>query len=158
MIAQLEPCSVFRFFDEICRIPRPSKKEGNIIAYLQNFGQSRGLETITDVAGNVLIRKPATAGKEQSKTVVLQAHMDMVCEKNADVEHDFLEDPIKAYVDGDWIRARGTTLGADNGIGIAAILAVLDANNLEHGNIEALFTVDEETGLTGALDYTHILK
>ena len=150
MIAQLEPCSVFRFFDEICRIPRPSKKEGNIIAYLQNFGQSRGLETITDVAGNVLIRKPATAGKEQSKTVVLQAHMDMVCEKNADVEHDFLEDPIKAYVDGDWIRARGTTLGADNGIGIAAILAVLDANNLEHGNIEALFTVDEETGLTGA--------
>jgi dipeptidase D len=150
MIAQLEPCSVFRFFDEICRIPRPSKKEGNIIAYLQNFGQSRGLETITDVAGNVLIRKPATVGKEQSKTIVLQAHMDMVCEKNANVEHDFLKDAIKTYIDGDWIRARGTTLGADNGIGIAAILAVLDANNLEHGNIEALFTVDEETGLTGA--------
>lgn len=150
MIVQLEPCSVFRFFDEICRIPRPSKKEGKIIAYLQNFGQSRGLETITDAAGNVLIRKPATAGKEQSKTVVLQAHMDMVCEKNADVEHDFLEDPIKVYVDGDWIRAKGTTLGADNGIGMAVMLALLDADDIIHGNIEALFTVDEETGLTGA--------
>lgn len=150
MITQLEPHNVFRFFDEISRIPRPSKKEERIIAYIQDFGKSRGLETITDKIGNVLIRKPATIGKELAPTVVLQAHMDMVCEKNANVEHDFLNDAIKTYIDGDWIRARGTTLGADNGIGIAAILAVLDANNLEHGNIEALFTVDEETGLTGA--------
>lgn len=150
MITQLEPHNVFRFFDEISRIPRPSKKEERIIAYIQDFGKSRGLETITDKIGNVLIRKPATIGKELAPTVVLQAHMDMVCEKNANVEHDFLNDAIKTYIDGDWIRARGTTLGADNGIGIAAILAVLDADNIEHGNIEALFTVDEETGLTGA--------
>lgn len=159
MITQLEPRNVFRFFDEICKIPRPSKKEEQIIAYLQHFGKTRGLETLTDTAGNVLIRKAATAGKEQCPTVVLQAHMDMVCEKNADVKHDFLHDAIQAYIDGDWVRAKGTTLGADNGIGIAAILAVLDANNLVHGNIEALFTVDEETGLTGAfaLD-SHLLK
>ena len=150
MITQLEPRNVFRFFDEICKIPRPSKKEEQISSYLQHFGKSRGLETITDAAGNVLIRKAATAGKEQCPTVVLQAHMDMVCEKNADVKHDFLHDAIQTYIDGDWIRAKGTTLGADNGIGIAAILAVLDADNLAHGNIEALFTVDEETGLTGA--------
>lgn len=150
MITQLEPRNVFRFFDEICKIPRPSKKEEQISSYLQHFGKSRGLGTITDAAGNVLIRKAATAGKEQCPTVVLQAHMDMVCEKNADVKHDFLHDAIQTYIDGDWVRAKGTTLGADNGIGIAAILAVLDADNLAHGNIEALFTVDEETGLTGA--------
>ncbi len=150
MIANLEPRNVFRFFDEILEIPRPSKQEQHIIAYLQQFGAARHLETLTDHAGNVLIRKPATTGKEHCPTVVLQAHMDMVCEKNADVAHDFSTDAINAYVDGDWVRAHGTTLGADNGIGMAAILAVLDADNLELGAIEALFTVDEETGLTGA--------
>lgn len=150
MITQLQPQEVFRFFNEICSIPRPSKREEQIIAYLQEFGTKRALETLTDEAGNVLIRKPATAGKENAPTTVLQAHMDMVCEKNSDTEHDFLTDSIKPYIDGDWIKAQGTTLGADNGIGMAAILAVLDSKTIAHGNIEALFTVDEETGLTGA--------
>ena len=147
---ELKPASVFHYFAEICKVPRPSKKEEKIIAYLQNFAKEQGLESKTDEAGNILIKKPATSGKENLKTVILQSHIDMVCEKNSDSNHDFLNDPIETYIDGEWLKAKGTTLGADNGIGMAAQLAVLAANDIEHGPIECLFTVDEETGLTGA--------
>ena len=147
---ELKPASVFHYFAEICKVPRPSKKEEKIIAYLQNFAKEQGLESKTDEAGNILIKKPATPGKENLKTVILQSHIDMVCEKNSDSNHDFLNDPIETYIDGEWLKAKGTTLGADNGIGMAAQLAVLAANDIEHGPIECLFTVDEETGLTGA--------
>ena len=146
----LQPAGVFRYFEEICQVPRPSKKEGKIIAYLQAFGEKHQLETHTDEAGNVLMRKPATPGMEQCKTVALQAHVDMVCEKNNDVQHDFLADPIQTEIDGEWMKAKGTTLGADNGIGVAAALAILADDAIEHGPLECLFTVDEETGLTGA--------
>lgn len=146
----LQPESVFHFFSEICQIPRPSKREEKIIAYLKDFGKKHGLETKVDEVGNVLIKKPATKGKENLQTVVLQSHIDMVCEKNSDVEHDFLKDPIETVVDGEWLKAKGTTLGADNGIGVATELAILDAKDIEHGPIECLFTIDEETGLTGA--------
>ena len=146
----LQPASVFHFFEEICQVPRPSKKEGKIRQYLTDFAQSHKLEYKVDEAGNVLIRKAASRGKENLKTVVLQSHMDMVCEKNGDVAHNFETDPIETYIDGEWLRAKGTTLGADNGIGMAAELAVLAAEDIEHGPIECLFTVDEETGLTGA--------
>ena len=147
---ELKPASVFHYFAEICKVPRPSKKEEKIIAYLQNFAKEQGLESKTDEAGNILIKKPATPGKDNLKTVILQSHIDMVCEKNSDSNHDFLNDPIETYIDGEWLKAKGTTLGADNGIGMAAQLAVLAANDIEHGPIECLFTVDEETGLTGA--------
>ena len=129
----------------------PSKKEDKIIAYLQEFGKKFNLETHLDEVGNVLIKKPATPGMEGHKTVILQSHMDMVCEKNNDVVHDFLTEPIETYVDGDWLRAKGTTLGADNGIGVATQLAILASDTIEHGPIECFFTVDEETGLTGAI-------
>lgn len=147
---KLQPECVFHYFAEVCKIPRPSKKEEKIIAYLKDFGKQHGLETHVDKAGNVLIKKTATSGYENRKTVVLQSHIDMVCEKNKDTEHNFEKDPIQAYVDGEWMRAKGTTLGADNGIGVATELAILAANDIEHGPIECLFTVDEETGLTGA--------
>ena len=146
----LQPASVFRYFEEICQVPRPSKKEEKIRRYLTDFARSHGLEHKEDEAGNVLIRKPASPGKEGLKTTVLQAHIDMVCEKNADTDHNFDTDPIETYIDGEWLKAKGTTLGADNGIGMAAALAVLDDDGIEHGPIECLFTVDEETGLTGA--------
>ena len=146
----LNPASVFHYFAEVCKVPRPSKKEEKIIAYLLAFAKQHQLEVKTDKAGNVLIKKPATPGKENLKTVILQSHIDMVCEKNSDVEHDFMNDPIETYIDGDWLKAKGTTLGADNGIGIATQLAVLASDDIEHGPIECLFTVDEETGLTGA--------
>ena len=126
----LKPAGVFRYFEEICQVPRPSKKEEKIIAYLQDFGKKQGLETLTDEAGNILMRKPATHGMENCKTVALQAHMDMVCEKNNDVHHDFLTDPIATIVDGEWMKAKGTTLGADNGIGVATALAVLADESL----------------------------
>lgn len=147
---RLQPAGLFNYFAEICQVPRPSKKEEQIIAYLQAFGEKHQLETKVDEAGNVLIKKPATKGKENLQTVVLQSHIDMVCEKNTDVVHNFLTDPIQTEIVGEWMRAKGTTLGADNGIGIATQLAVLADNSLEHGPIECLFTVDEETGLTGA--------
>ena len=147
---ELKPASVFHYFAEICKVPRPSKKEEKIIAYLMNFAEEQGLEAKKDEAGNILIKKPATPGKENLKTVILQSHIDMVCEKNSDSNHDFLNDPIETYIDGEWLKAKGTTLGADNGIGMATQLAVLAANDIEHGPIECLFTVDEETGLTGA--------
>ena len=132
------------------QIPRPSKNEGRISAYIQQFGRSRGLETLSDSLGNVLIRKPAFKGYENSQGVCLQAHMDMVCEKNSDKVFDFSTNAIQPVLDGEWLTADGTTLGADDGIGVAAILAILDDNTIEHGPLEALFTVDEETGLTGA--------
>ena len=146
----LKPQSVFHFFDEINHIPRPSKHEEKMIEYLKKFGEDRGLETVIDDAGNVLIRKPATKGRENAETIALQSHMDMVCDKVAGHEIDFLNDPIETYIDGEWLRAKGTTLGADDGIGCAMELAILDADNIEHGPVECLFTVDEETGLTGA--------
>lgn len=147
---ELKPASVFHFFNEICQVPRPSKKEEKIIAYLKEFGKKYKLETIVDEAGNVLIKKPATKGYENLATVILQSHVDMVCEKNSDVKHDFLTEPIQPVVEGEWMKAKGTTLGADNGIGVATELAILAADDIEHGPVECLFTVDEETGLTGA--------
>ncbi len=146
----LEPKIVWNHFYNITRIPRPSKREEKIRAFIQDFGKELGLETKTDKAGNVLIIKPATVGFEHKKTVILQAHMDMVCEKNNDVEHDFDNDPIETYIDEDWLKAKGTTLGADNGIGMALMMAVLTSENLKHPQLECLFTTDEETGLTGA--------
>jgi dipeptidase D len=149
-IAQLNPQRLWYYFLEICRIPHPSKKEEQIVRYLMDFGKKMGLETITDEAGNVLIRKPGTSGNEKIQSVILQSHIDMVCEKNADTDHDFEKDPIVPWIDGDWVKAKGTTLGADDGIGIAAMLAVLESTNIPHGPLECLFTIDEETGLTGA--------
>ena len=146
----LQPASVFHYFEEICRVPRPSKKEEKIRKYLVDFAQAHGLAHKVDEAGNVLICKPATAGMEHLKKVVLQSHMDMVCEKNNQTVHNFETDPIETYIDGEWLRAKGTTLGADNGIGMATELAVLAADDIQHGPLECLFTVDEETGLTGA--------
>ena len=146
----LKPAVVFHYFEEVCRVPRPSKKEEKIRAYLLDFARKHHLSAKTDEAGNVLIEKPASPGKENLKTVVLQSHMDMVCEKNKDTQHNFDTDPIETYVDGEWLRAKGTTLGADNGIGIATELAVLASDDIAHGPIQCLFTVDEETGLTGA--------
>ena len=141
---------VWRYFEEICKIPRPSKKEEKICAYIRKFAEERQLSYKQDKAGNIVIVKPATPGNENKPTVILQGHVDMVCEKNSDVVHNFDTDPIDYYIDGEWFKARGTTLGADNGIGVAAILAVLADTEITHGPIEALFTVEEETGLTGA--------
>jgi len=141
---------IWKYFEEICLIPRPSKKEEKICAYIRQFAVDHQLECKQDDAGNILIRKPATAGMEHKPAVILQSHVDMVCEKDCDVRHDFDIDPIDYYIDGEWMKARGTTLGADDGIGIAAMLAVLADSDIEHGDMEALFTVDEETGLTGA--------
>lgn len=146
----LKPERVWHYFEEICRIPRPSKKEEKMARYLLDFAAREGLEARQDAAGNVLIRKPASPGKEQAPTLVLQAHMDMVCEKNSETVHDFGKDPILPYIDGEWVKAKGTTLGADDGIGMAAQLAVLTSEEVVHGPLECLFTVDEETGLTGA--------
>ena len=150
VLGHLEPKLVWNHFEEICKYPRPSKKEEKIAEYVVSVGKRLNLQTEKDKFGNILIRKPATKGKENLKTAVLQSHIDMVCESNRGVEHDFDNDPIQPYIDGDWVKAKGTTLGADNGIGVAASLAVLESNELEHGPIEALFTLDEETGLTGA--------
>lgn len=149
-IKQLEPQCVWRHFYSLTQIPRPSKQEAAVIAFVRQFGTDLGLDTTVDDAGNVVIRKPATPGLENRKTVCLQSHLDMVPQKNSDLDFDFATDPIDAYIEGEWVTARGTTLGADNGIGAAAALAVLEAKDLEHGPLEALFTVDEETGMTGA--------
>ena len=146
----LQPSAVWEYFEEICQVPRPSKKEGKIMAFLLDWAKKHDLEACRDEAGNVLIKKPAAPGRENAPTVVLQAHMDMVCEKNSDTAHDFDKDPIRPYVDGEWVRAKGTTLGADDGIGMAAMMAVLTSKDIAHGPVECLFTVDEETGLTGA--------
>lgn len=141
---------IWKCFDEITKVPRPSCHEEQIREYLLGFARSHGLEARTDEVGNVVIEKGATAGRENAPVVIMQAHMDMVAEKNSGVDHDFMKDPIDTYVDGDWVKARGTTLGADNGIGMAAALAALVDDTLEHGPLEALFTVNEEIGLEGA--------
>lgn len=146
----LKPARVFEQFAKINQIPRPSKHEEKMIEYLKKFGKDHGLETKVDETGNVLIKKPATKGFENRATTILQSHMDMVCDKLVDVDIDFYNDPIQSYVDGDWMRAKGTTLGADDGIGDAIELAILDSDDIEHGPIECVFTRDEETGLTGA--------
>ncbi len=149
-IAALQPERVWQYFLNICQIPRPSKKEEKIMEYLLSVGKDLGLETERDEIGNVLIRKPATAGKEKVTPVIFQGHMDMVCEKNNDSNHNFETDPILPVIDEGWVTAKGTTLGADDGIGVAIMLALLEDKTIQHGPIECLFTVDEETGLTGA--------
>ncbi|MBQ9671456.1 MAG: aminoacyl-histidine dipeptidase [Prevotella sp.] len=148
--SELKPSVVFEQFAKINQIPRPSKHEEQMIAYLKNWGESHGLDTQVDETGNVIIRKPATKGLENLKTVILQSHMDMVCDKLVDVDFDFEKDAIKTYVDGEWLTAEGTTLGADDGIGCAIELAILESNDIEHGPLECVFTRDEETGLSGA--------
>ena len=151
-IKDLDPQLVWKNFYGLTQVPRPSKHEEKITSYLYNWGVSRGFETIVDnqPIGNVIIRKPATPGCENMKGVILQGHMDMVAQKNSDTVHDFENDPIQTYIDGDWVRAKGTTLGADDGLGVAMALAVLESNDIKHGPIEVLITFDEETGLTGA--------
>lgn len=149
-IKNLEPKSLWSYFHALTQIPRPSKKESAAVDFVEKEGKRLGLETIQDEVGNVIIRKPATKGMENAKGVVLQAHLDMVPQKNSDKQHDFEKDPIEAYEEDGWVKANGTTLGADNGIGVAAALAVLASKELKHGPVEALFTVDEESGMTGA--------
>lgn len=150
IISQLLPQEVWKHFYSLTRIPRPSGHMEKITSFLVDFGKNLGLESFVDEVGNVIIRKPATAGMENRRGVILQAHMDMVPQKNNDTIHDFTKDPIDVYIDGDWIKARGTTLGADNGLGVAAIMAILESKNLKHGPLEALITKDEETGMYGA--------
>lgn len=150
-IRKLEPVAVWRNFADLNAVPRPSKKEEKVRKFMKEFGQGLKLETLEDKIGNVVIKKPATSGMENKKTVVLQGHLDMVTQKNNDVEHDFENEGINMYVDGDWVRARGTTLGADNGLGVATIMAILESKDIPHPPIEALFTIDEETGMTGAI-------
>lgn len=150
VLENLEPKSLFKFFGEILSIPRPSKHEEKMTEYLINWAKERNLDYESDEIGNVIIRKGATKGKENSPWVCLQSHIDMVCEKNSDKDFDFEKDAIVPKIEGEWLKADGTTLGADDGIGVATALAILDANDIEHGPIECLFTVDEETGLSGA--------
>lgn len=150
-IATLQPNALWNHFIALNAVPRPSKKEERVIAFMKTFGESLKLPVTVDEAGNVIIKKPATAGMEDRQTVVLQSHLDMVHQKNADTVFDFDKEGINMYVDGDWVKAKGTTLGADNGIGVAAIMALLSATDIPHPALEALFTIDEETGLTGAL-------
>lgn len=149
-ILNLKPEAIWRHFYALTQIPRPSKHEQAVVDYMIKFGKNLGLETIVDEVQNVIIRKPASPGMEKRMGIILQGHLDMVPQKNSDTKHDFEKDPIQAYIDGDWITAKGTTLGADNGIGVAAAMAVLEDKSLIHGPIEALFTIDEETGMTGA--------
>lgn len=149
-ILQLDPQNVWKHFYSLTQIPRPSGHMDKITAFLLHFGKELGLESFVDEVGNVIIRKPATPGMENRKGVILQSHMDMVPQKNNDTIHDFTKDPIETYIDGEWVKAKGTTLGADNGLGVAAIMAVLEDKNLKHGPLEALITKDEETGMYGA--------
>ncbi len=149
-IKDIQPTEVWRIFDQMLRIPRPSGHEEKIREWAVRFGKERGLETIQDKAGNVIIRKPATPGMEHRKGVILQGHLDMVPQKNSDKEHDFTTDPIEAIAGGEWVSANGTTLGADNGIGVSSALAVLDSRTIKHGPLEVLLTASEETGMDGA--------
>ncbi|MEI4549058.1 aminoacyl-histidine dipeptidase [Pseudoalteromonas spongiae] len=149
-LSQLSPQPLWQIFEKICSIPHPSKHEQKISAWIQQFATELGLDVKEDKVGNLIIKKPATIGMENRKGVILQAHMDMVPQKNNDKEHDFINDPIEAYVDGDWVTANGTTLGADNGIGLSASLAVLASKDIQHGPLEVLVTIDEEAGMTGA--------
>lgn len=149
-IRSLKPNILWNHFADLNEVPRPSKKEERVIAFIKNFGESLGLETIVDKTGNIIIKKPASEGMEDRQTVLLQSHIDMVHQKNSDVQFDFDNDPIQSYIDGEWVKAKGTTLGSDNGIGVAAAMSVLSSKEISHGPIEALFTIDEETGMTGA--------
>lgn len=150
ILANLKPELLWKHFEALTQIPRPSRKEQLAAKYVVDFAKKNGLKFLVDKFGNIVISKPATTGKENLTPVVLQGHLDMVAEKNADVEHNFEKDPLQIYIDGDWVKAKGTTLGSDNGIGVAAALAVLESTDVEHGPISALFTLDEETGLNGA--------
>lgn len=150
-IRNLEPKALWNKFSDLNAVPRPSKKEERVIAFMMEFGKKLGLDTIQDKVGNVIIKKPASSGMENRKTVVLQSHLDMVHQKNNDTDFDFDTQGIEMYVDEDWVRAKGTTLGADNGIGVATIMAILESTEIKHPAIEALFTIDEETGMTGAM-------
>ena len=150
-ILNLEPQAVWKNFSALNAVPRPSKKEGKVIEFIKNFGENLGLETSVDEVGNVIIKKTATAGMESRKPVILQSHLDMVAQKNADVNFDFEMQGIQMETDGDWVKAKGTTLGADNGIGVSSIMALLESKDIAHPALEALFTIDEETGMTGAL-------
>lgn len=150
ILSHLKPELVWKHFENLTRHPRPSKKEQKVVEYVLSVIKANNLEYQQDSFGNIVVRKPATPGYENVKMVCLQGHLDMVCEKNSDVQFDFDNDPIQVYIDGDWVKAKGTTLGADNGIGVAAALAILESKDIQHGPIEFLFTLDEETGLTGA--------
>ena len=150
-ITQLEPQIIWKNFAALNAVPRPSKKEGKVIEFIKNFGENLGLETNVDEIGNVIIKKPATSGMEDRKSIVLQSHLDMVCQKNSDINFDFETQGIEMEVDGDWVKAKGTTLGADNGLGVASIMSILESNDIPHPALEALFTIDEETGMTGAM-------
>ncbi|UHQ55251.1 aminoacyl-histidine dipeptidase [Microbulbifer sp. YPW16] len=149
-IAELNPTPLWKHFSRLCEIPRPSKHEEKVVAYILDFCKERGLEARLDQIGNIIIKKPATPGMEDRKILAMQSHVDMVPQKNADTDHDFLRDPIRPQIDGDWVTATGTTLGADNGIGVAAILALLESTDIPHPPLEALLTIDEEAGMTGA--------
>ncbi|MCB0594573.1 MAG: aminoacyl-histidine dipeptidase [Phaeodactylibacter sp.] len=149
-IRQLSPSALWSNFADLNEVPRPSKREERVIEFMKNFGEKLGLDTTVDDVGNVVIKKPASPGKENHPTVILQSHLDMVHQKNADTDFDFDTEGIRSYEDGDWVTAEGTTLGADNGIGVAAIMTVLQSKDLSHPPLEALFTIDEETGMTGA--------
>ena len=149
-ILELEPKAIWKNFSALNAVPRPSKKEAQVIEFILDFGAQLKLETFKDEVGNVIIRKPATKGYEKRKMVTLQSHLDMVHQKNNDTNFDFETQGIEMYVDEDWVRARGTTLGADNGLGVATIMALLESVDIPHPALEALFTIDEETGMTGA--------
>ena len=151
-VRELEPISVWNHFADLNAVPRPSKKEEKVIAFIQDFGKKLNLETYTDSVGNVIIKKPATDGMEKRQTVILQSHLDMVHQKNADTLFDFDTQGIEMVIEDDWVKANGTTLGADNGMGVAAIMAILSSTDIPHPSIEALFTIDEETGMTGAME------
>lgn len=150
-LSNIEPQIIWKNFSKLNAVPRPSKKEEKVIAFIKGFGENLGLETTVDEVGNVIIKKPATAGMENRKSIVLQSHLDMVCQKNNDVNFDFETEGIKMEIDGDWVKAKGTTLGADNGLGVATIMSILESSDIPHPELEALFTIDEETGMTGAL-------
>ncbi|WP_370214528.1 aminoacyl-histidine dipeptidase [Mesoflavibacter profundi] len=150
-VRALEPKALWNKFADLNAVPRPSKKEERVIKFMKDFGAKLGLETIEDEVGNVIIKKPATAGMEDRVTIVMQSHLDMVHQKNNDTDFDFDTQGIEMYVDGDWVKAKGTTLGADNGLGVATIMAILESTDIPHPAIEALFTIDEETGMTGAM-------
>ncbi|WP_226664840.1 aminoacyl-histidine dipeptidase [Microbulbifer aggregans] len=149
-IAELNPVPLWKHFSKLCEIPRPSKHEDKVVAYIVDFAKNRGLDVQLDEIGNIIIKKPATPGMENRKILAMQSHVDMVPQKNADTDHDFLTDSIKPYIDGEWVTAEGTTLGADNGIGVAAILALMESTDIPHPALEALLTIDEEAGMTGA--------
>lgn len=151
LLLNLEPKEIWKNFKNLNAIPRPSKKEEKVVEFMRSFGTSLNLETLVDEVGNVIIRKPATKGMENSVPVILQSHLDMVAQKNNDVIFDFEKEGIKMKVDGDWVKAEGTTLGADNGIGVSSIMALLESKDIPHPDIEGLFTIDEETGMTGAI-------